>query len=57
MRRIWSGLLVWLVAGVAVAATLLSPQQMRTLSASDPHGLIVKVRAALDAGDYVNRPD
>lgn len=56
MRRIWAGLLVWLVAGVAVAATLLSPQQMRTLSASDPNGLIIKVRAALDAGDYVNQP-
>lgn len=56
MRRIWAAWLVWLVVGVAAAAPTLSPLQMRTLSASDPHGLIVKVRAALDAGDYVNQP-
>lgn len=56
MRPIWAGLLVWLVAGVAIAAPL-SVRQMRTLSASDPHGLILKVRAALDAGAYVKQPD
>lgn len=55
MRQIWAGLLAWLVTGVALAATPLSPLQMRTLSVSDPHGLIARVRAALDAGQYVNQ--
>jgi uncharacterized protein (DUF1800 family) len=54
MRRFLPGLLLWVAASVAMAATTLSPQAMRTLSTSNPHALIAKVRAALDAGAYAN---
>jgi diguanylate cyclase (GGDEF)-like protein len=56
MRRVLPGLLLWVAGGIAVAATPLTAQQMRTLSTSNPHGLISDVRAALDAGAYVNDP-
>ena len=56
MRRVLPGLLLWLVGGVAVAAVPLSAPQMRTLSTSNPRELITDVRAALDAGAYVNDP-
>jgi len=56
MRRVLPGLLLWLVSGVAVAAVTLTAQQMRTLSTSNPRELITDVRAALDAGLYVNDP-
>jgi diguanylate cyclase (GGDEF)-like protein len=39
-----------------MAATPLTAQQMRTLSTSNPRDLISGVRAALDAGTYVNDP-
>jgi diguanylate cyclase (GGDEF)-like protein len=54
MRRFLPGVLLWVAASVATAATSLSPQAMRTLSTSNPHALIAKVRAALDAGAYAN---
>lgn len=56
MRRLLPGLLLcgWLSA--ALAAVGLSPLAMRTLSTSDPHALIGKVRGALDAGVYANDP-
>lgn len=56
MRRFLPGLLLWLAGGVAMAATPLTAQQMRTLSTSNPHELITDVRATLDAGVYVNDP-
>jgi len=56
MRRVLPGLLLWFAGGVAVAATPLTVQQMRTLSTSNPRELITDVRAALDAGTYVNDP-
>lgn len=56
MRRMVAGLLLWGTLAVVYAAAPLSPVAMRTLSASDPHALIIDVRAALDAGAYVNDP-
>jgi diguanylate cyclase (GGDEF)-like protein len=56
MRRVLPGLLLWFAGGVAMAATPLTAPQMRTLSTSNPHELITDVRAALDAGVYVNDP-
>ena len=56
MRRVLPGLLLWVAGGVAMAAAPLTAQQMRTLSTSNPHDLITGVRAALDAGAYVNDP-
>ncbi|HEU4858042.1 MAG TPA: tetratricopeptide repeat-containing diguanylate cyclase [Rhodanobacteraceae bacterium] len=56
MRRLFAGLWLVLTTGVAMAAAVPSPLQLRTLSASNPHELIVQVRAALDAGVYVNHP-
>jgi len=56
MRRILPGLLLWVAGGVAMAATPLAVQQMRTLSTSNPHELVTDVRAVLDAGAYVNDP-
>jgi len=52
MRKLLVGLLLGGTLSTAWAATALSPVQMRTLSTSDPQSLIVKVRAALDAGVY-----
>ncbi|MGH8145541.1 MAG: diguanylate cyclase domain-containing protein [Rhodanobacteraceae bacterium] len=54
MRKLLSGLLLCVVLSVACATTALSPVDMRTLATSDPHALIEKVRAALDAGGYAN---
>lgn len=54
MRKLLPGLLLCGWLSTALAAGVLSPVEMRTLSASDPHGLIVKVRSALDAGTYAN---
>ena len=51
MRRIFSGLLLGCVWGVA-GATVLGATGMRTLATSAPHELIAEVRAALDAGAY-----
>ena len=56
MRRVLPCLLLWFAGGVAMAATPLTAPQMRTLSTSNPHELITDVRAALDAGVYVNDP-
>lgn len=56
MRGALPGLLLWIAGGVALAAAPLTAQQMRTLSTSNPRGLIMDVRAALDAGRYVNDP-
>jgi len=57
MRKLLSGLLLCGVLSSACAATAsLTPVQMRTLSVSDPHGLIGKVRAALDAGVFADDP-
>ncbi|MGH8192275.1 MAG: diguanylate cyclase domain-containing protein [Rhodanobacteraceae bacterium] len=56
MRRLLAGLLLWGMLSTAFAAATLSPVELRTLSASNPHGLIVKVRAALDAGSYADDP-
>jgi len=56
MRGVLPGLLLWLAGGVAIAATAMAPQQMRTRSTSSPRDLIADVRAALDAGVYVNDP-
>ncbi len=56
MRRLFAGLWLVLTTGVAMAAAVPSPLQLRTLSASNPRELIVQVRAALDAGVYVNHP-
>ncbi|MDE2496768.1 MAG: hypothetical protein KGK35_02975, partial [Xanthomonadaceae bacterium] len=56
MRGALPGLLLWFAGGVAMAATPLTAQQMRTLSTSNPHDLVTDVRAALDAGLYVNDP-
>ncbi|MGH8156215.1 MAG: hypothetical protein ACREP0_13500, partial [Rhodanobacteraceae bacterium] len=55
MRKVLLVLLL-LVWGSACAATGLDVHAMRALSAADPHGLILKVRMALDAGAYVNDP-
>ena len=52
MRRLLAGLLLWGTLSAAWAATALPLVEMRTLSTSDPQGLIVKLRAALDAGVY-----
>ena len=56
MRGVLPGLLLWLAGSVAIAATAMAPQQMRTRSTSSPRDLIADVRAALDAGVYVNDP-
>ncbi|HKV66294.1 MAG TPA: GGDEF domain-containing protein [Rhodanobacteraceae bacterium] len=56
MRGVLPGLLLWLAGGVALAATLPTAQQMRTLSTGNPRELITDIRAALDAGAYVNDP-
>ncbi|HKZ10712.1 MAG TPA: GGDEF domain-containing protein [Rhodanobacteraceae bacterium] len=56
MRKLLAGLLLWGTLSAAWAATALPPVAMRTLSASDPQGLIVKLRAALDAGVYAGNP-
>ncbi|TAM95260.1 MAG: GGDEF domain-containing protein [Rhodanobacteraceae bacterium] len=56
MRKVLLGLVLWGTLTTALAAATLPPVEMRTLSVSDPHGLIVKVRAALDAGAYLNDP-
>lgn len=56
MRKLLAGLLLWGTLSAAWAATALAPVAMRTLSASDPQGLIVKLRAALDAGVYAGNP-
>ncbi|MDE2497269.1 MAG: diguanylate cyclase, partial [Xanthomonadaceae bacterium] len=56
MRGVLPGLLLWFAGGVAMAAAPLTAQQMRTLSTSNPHDLVADVRAALDAGLYVNDP-
>lgn len=56
MWKILTGLLLSVAWGVSAAASV--PQhEMRTLSTSNPHALIAKVRAALDAGDYAHDPD
>lgn len=57
MRRFLIALLM-LSAGLATAqaSAALSVRQMRTLATSNPHALILKIRAALDAGDYTSRP-
>jgi diguanylate cyclase (GGDEF)-like protein len=52
MRKLLAGLLLWGALSAAWAATALPPAAMRTLATSDPQGLIVKLRAALDAGVY-----
>jgi diguanylate cyclase (GGDEF)-like protein len=54
MRALVFGLLC--LASMAAGAARLTPLAMRTLSASDPHGLIATVRAALDANDYAHDP-
>lgn len=59
MPKLLTGLLLWVVTGVAFSATVPtvhvpSEQQMRIMSASDPHGLIAQIRAALDAGAFAN---
>lgn len=60
MRKVLLVLLVLLLlvcgTGAASASTGLGVHAMRALSTADPHGLIVKVRAALDAGTYANNP-
>lgn len=56
MHRLLTGLLLWMSLAIASAAGALSPVDMRTLSTSDPHALIAKVRGALDAGVYANDP-
>jgi len=57
MRRALPGLLLWFAGGIAMAAAApLTAPQMRTLSTSNPRELITDVRAALDAGLYVNDP-
>ena len=56
MRKLLAGLLLWGTLSAAWAATALPPVEMRTLSTSDPQGLIVKLRAALDAGVYAGNP-
>ena len=60
MRRALPGLLLWFAGGIAMAAPPLTAPltvpQMRTLSTSNPRELITDVRAALDAGLYVNDP-
>jgi len=60
MRRALPGLLLWFAGGIAMAAppltAPLTAPQMRTLSTSNPRELITDVRAALDAGLYVNDP-
>jgi len=60
MRRVPPGLLLWFAGGIAMAAppltAPLTAPQMRTLSTSNPRELITDVRAALDAGLYVNDP-
>lgn len=52
MRKLLAALLLGGTLSAAWAATALPPVEMRTLSTRDPQGLIVKVRAALDAGVY-----
>ena len=56
MRKLLAGLLLWGTLSAAWAADALPPVEMRTLSTSDPQGLIVKLRAALDAGVYAGDP-
>ena len=56
MRKLLAGLLLWGTLSAAWAATALQPVEMRALSTSDPQGLIVKLRAAFDAGVYAGDP-
>jgi len=56
MRKLLAGLLLWGTLSAAWAAAALSPVEMRTLSTRDPQGLIVKLRAAFDAGVYAGNP-
>src|SRR5690348_7127828 len=56
MRKLLAGLLLWGTLSAAWAAAALPPVEMRTLSTSDPQGLIVKLRAAFDAGVYAGNP-
>jgi diguanylate cyclase (GGDEF)-like protein len=56
MRKLLAGLLLWGTLSAAWAAAALPAVQMRTLSAKDPQDLIVKLRAALDAGVYAGNP-
>ncbi|TAN06068.1 MAG: diguanylate cyclase [Rhodanobacteraceae bacterium] len=56
MGKLLLALVLWGMLAAAWAAAGLSPVAMRTLSVSDPHGLIAKVRAALDSGAYLNDP-
>ena len=56
MRKLLAGLLLWGTLSAAWAAAALSPVEMRTLSTRDPQGLIVKLRAAFDAGVYGGNP-
>lgn len=56
MRKLLAGLLLWGTLSTAWAAAALPAVEMRTLSTSDPQGLIVKLRAALDAGVYAGNP-
>lgn len=55
MLRILQGVALCMVSGLALAA---GPDlhTMRIQSESNPHALVAKVRAALDAGDYANDP-
>lgn len=57
MRKLLAGVLLCGLLSAAFAAAPLSALEMRALSTSNPHGLIAKVRAALDAGLYANDPD
>ena len=56
MRKLLAGLLLWGTLSLAWAATALSPVEMRSLSTSDPQGLIARVRAALDGAVYAGNP-
>jgi len=56
MRKLLAGLLLWGTLSAAWAAAALPPVEMRTLSTRDPQGLIVKLRAAFDAGVYAGNP-
>ena len=56
MRKLLAGLLLWGTLSAAWAAAALPPVEMRTLSTRDPQGLIVKLRAAFDAGVYGGNP-
>lgn len=56
MRKLLAGLLLWGMVSIAWGATALPPSKMRALSTRDPQALIVKLRAALDAGIYAGKP-